>query len=75
MIIIIIIIIHIICPLFSIHQYQQGFDFKSKIGMILFEVHAFHPQSDLSLVNCCYGPRDMNWLYRMLIGQVSGLPV
>jgi hypothetical protein len=69
------IIIITICPLFSIRQYQRGFDFKSKVGMILFEVYGWHPQSDGFLVNCCYGPRDMNWLYRMLFGQVSGPPV
>ena len=42
--------------------WRTGFDFKARVGLLLLEVHAFHPQEDFSLVNCCYGGRDMNWV-------------
>ena len=50
--------------------YMQGFDFRNKVGMLLLEVHQAHPQEpDDELVNCCYGPKDMNWLYSMLFAE------
>jgi hypothetical protein len=32
--------------------HQQGFNFAKKVGMMLFEVHAFHPGGDGLLVMC-----------------------
>ena len=32
--------------------HQQGFNFAKKVGMMLFEVHAFHPGEDGLLVMC-----------------------
>jgi hypothetical protein len=48
----------------------DGFDFRSKVGILLLEVHMWHPQDSEGLTaNCCYGPSDLEWLLDMLKGH------
>ena len=45
---------------------RKGFDFGRKIGILLVEVHMWHPQPGGGTANCCYGPLDFEWLLEML---------
>jgi len=40
------------------HLEAQAFDLATKVGILLLEVHLYHPQEDGSAANCCYGPDD-----------------
>eukprot|EP00035_Acanthoeca_spectabilis_P028548 m.471223 g.471223 ORF g.471223 m.471223 type:complete len:305 (-) comp30741_c0_seq1:161-1075(-) len=44
----------------------SNFDLTSTVGILLLEVHLYHPQEDGSAANCCYGPRDMDALFSYL---------
>ena len=40
-----------------------------QVGILLLEVHLFHPQEDGSAANCCYGPDDLGALMRWVHSQ------
>eukprot|EP00038_Savillea_parva_P011775 m.200040 g.200040 ORF g.200040 m.200040 type:complete len:323 (-) comp20939_c0_seq1:141-1109(-) len=44
----------------------HGFNLTSAVGILLLEVHLYHPQEDGSTANCCYGPRDVQALFTYL---------
>ena len=37
----------------------HSFDLRTRVGILLLEVHLFHPQADGTAANCCYGPSDI----------------
>jgi hypothetical protein len=50
-------------PLVTVH----GTDLQ--VGILLLEIHMYHPQADGGTANCCYGPRDFDDLFAHLRSQ------
>ena len=45
---------------------RTGFSFGRNIGILLLEVHLWHPQNGGGTANCCYGPSEFEWLLELL---------
>jgi hypothetical protein len=46
---------------------SHGFNLTTTVGILLLEIHMFHPQEDGSTANCCYGPEDFTALFVYLV--------